>query len=1417
MKTEISKCDLTNIIHSAKISRIAEQHIEKAKSQEARAKAEVSKSTKERNSDVKDGLKFIAKHIGDQGAKPLTCVERDRGTADGGTKGEIASNPKEVDAIVKRAWSAIHQGMQGCIDTAVDTYLNNYTRYIYRAAPFQVKDITAERVQMAFKKIGESAGGMDGWSPLELSYFSTKVCGKVAILFNQVEKGAPWPKAVEHARIVFLEKDGAEVGKVMSYRPLTITSPLYRAWASLRLEDMEDWIKMWALPEIFAGVPGKGATDAWYEVLTKIEGLRLDKIPFCGGVADIAKQIDQLRRSLVYKLAETAGMPPGVLRAYKDFVEKLEIYNSVAGGLGTPYQRRCGIPQGCPFSMMLVALTMRPWVFLMKTVPDTKAFILADDVLVISTGINMIRNTADAIDKTHEFLHIMGSKVAPDKSYNFASTKEAKVWLQDTWWSGINSKIEVVDDFRYLGAHLTTKADCVSNTLEKRWTKAQTQLKKLRYAQVGHEMKIRVIESKVFAAAMYGIEAAEVSVNKVAKLTTQVIDAFRSRNNDHNVDKFFTTISNSEQELDPNIQIFTRRALQMRRTCGKKKGVAENLKKQIWKYAELNKDSNGWPKWFQPNEGKDYSRPTKYPCEQPHPSTKDHDSNWRAQIKPMGPVGLLIESIIWNGLVIDGEMRIWQSEEEPIDLIAYPFQRLKAALNATAARARTRAEWLRPNTKGIRVREIDRAATQVDPKMSDEDKGMVRTTMMGGKMAKQEIAKFNNDYDDLCDYCLEAPSTSDHIKWGCKFFEHTRSEVDKDLAAIPRHYLPACVRCAIAPAMKIEGNRTFWGGEPGEDLTAKAKQLFGVDNLLLEPGLNGDETRKRKAAMKIIHDPIRGRKNARQTMLLHKGAHGTGINPDFPNKQSIIGNMVGHPEDFYADVYGDGSYTTPTKWWAALGGQGGVVRDWNLQGEEIENRKEENFAEAALGQEGSSTRQELTAWIRVLTKPIRSLYATDSASMLGKACFLLAKAAEIESKDEKQERVMNRENPYRRAWSLQTDGDLWEIAWQAILQRGSQSQTNRKVKGHATQEDVENGTSTVKDRAGNDRSDTNADEGVEKIGGEGLVRLGAWIAERHDRYIALMRRIQRFIAAVTKEEKEERERRDIATKATIGYDPKKWIKTSPVIKDEKLETISYADINIPPPVTGRHKFDYCQGQYNSIHAFISGRRWADARETEGISGATWLEIFALYDTCGARGEEASHIKDKKANERAEQRSSKRKMETRINERKRTKGVAVIMPTLKEELGRFKAICRHIMRHETDGDHAQWFHMEQRYGLRRLAKLGITGNQPAISAFVQMSQQEREDVARSIYMQKIGHNVKTMKQYDEHKKKIKEAEEAKKKEMDCVRKGSKKEDPDKQEKQRWRKSRRKSRTSTSLSKSTVLQRARLSDGKGTSRR
>ena len=72
------------------------------------------------------------------------------------------------------------------------------------------------------------------------------------------------------------------------------------------------------------------------------------------------------------------------------------------------------------------------------------------------------------------------------------------------------------------------------------------------------------------------------------------------------------------------------------------------------------------------------------------------------------------------------------------------------------------------------LREIDKAANQLDPKLPAEEKGIVRTALMGGSMAKQEIDKYNEDIDDTCNYCKEAKSIANHIRWQCDCFDEHR-------------------------------------------------------------------------------------------------------------------------------------------------------------------------------------------------------------------------------------------------------------------------------------------------------------------------------------------------------------------------------------------------------------------------------------------------------------------------------------------------------------------------------------------------------------------------------------------------------------------------------------------------------------------
>ena len=97
----------------------------------------------------------------------------------------------------------------------------------------------------------------------------------------------------------------------------------------------------------------------------------------------------------------------------------------------------------------------------------------------------------------------------------------------------------MANDFRYLGAHLTSGTTTRSPTICKRWGKAIQQLRQLKFCLATAEAKIKAIVLKVYVVVFYGIEAVEITIDTVAQLTAAMIGVFRSRSDTHNVDWFF--------------------------------------------------------------------------------------------------------------------------------------------------------------------------------------------------------------------------------------------------------------------------------------------------------------------------------------------------------------------------------------------------------------------------------------------------------------------------------------------------------------------------------------------------------------------------------------------------------------------------------------------------------------------------------------------------------------------------------------------------------------------------------------------------------------------------------------------------------------------------------------------------------------
>jgi len=87
-----------------------------------------------------------------------------------------------------------------------------------------------------------------------------------------------------------------------------------------------------------------------------------------------------------------------------------------------------------------------------------------------------------------------------------------------------------------------------------------------------------------------------------------------------------------------------------------------------------------------------------------------------------------------------------------------------------------------------------------------------------------------------------------------------------------------------------------------------------------------------------------------------------------------------------------------------------------------------------------------------------------------------------------------------------------------IRQRGPSSAIITKVKGHATEEMVQQGKVKEEEKRGNDWADTAADEGATNSQGR-LQYFGELYSWRHMCYRKLMARMQKFIVELKKEEK----------------------------------------------------------------------------------------------------------------------------------------------------------------------------------------------------------------------------------------------------------------------------------------------------------
>ena len=194
-----------------------------------------------------------------------------------------------------------------------------------------------------------SSGSLDGWGWRELKALPVSWFDQLARILTKVEDLGVWPDGLLDAYIAMIPKTDGDATP-SGQRPLSVLPVVYRIWASTRMIQLESWFKSWFPDSVFSAGGGRGTVEAWYISALENEEVLSDAVDsFIFFVADVTKSFDTVDREILDSVLSSLGLPCWFRHAYLEYHAHVRLRFKLAAGLGEPWTRDGGIPQGLSF------------------------------------------------------------------------------------------------------------------------------------------------------------------------------------------------------------------------------------------------------------------------------------------------------------------------------------------------------------------------------------------------------------------------------------------------------------------------------------------------------------------------------------------------------------------------------------------------------------------------------------------------------------------------------------------------------------------------------------------------------------------------------------------------------------------------------------------------------------------------------------------------------------------------------------------------------------------------------------------------------------------------------------------------------------------------------------------------------------
>lgn len=277
-------------------------------------------------------------------------------------------------------------------------------------------------------------------------------------LYNRIFNSSEYPRSWGEGIIAPIFKKG-DVNEASNYRGITLISVLAKVYSQLLLNRLTSWTEKYEkiADNQFGFQKGKSVQDCIYilhAVISKVlnEGQKL----YCIFI-DYEKCFDKIDRSLLWQKLLTENVSCKLVKAIKSMYTVVKSCVKYKLSFSSFFDSSIGLKQGDPSSPLLFMLFVNDIVENINvdlqnifTINDLKLFLIlfADDQVLFATSPETLQSLLSDLET---YCQLWGLKINTNKTKAMIFEKGRRTHFDFIIY---NTKIEIVDQFKYLGVTL---------------------------------------------------------------------------------------------------------------------------------------------------------------------------------------------------------------------------------------------------------------------------------------------------------------------------------------------------------------------------------------------------------------------------------------------------------------------------------------------------------------------------------------------------------------------------------------------------------------------------------------------------------------------------------------------------------------------------------------------------------------------------------------------------------------------------------------------------------------------------------------------------------------------------------------------------------------------------------------------------